>query len=76
MLLSIPVTLRTVIAVVAILTLVLVIHLVLRVAGGTRPRCRIAARMTLRTIPIRIFVADWECMIKRCALKTVCVMTI
>ena len=69
-------TIRTVISIISIFLFVFIIHLVLRVARRTRPRCRVAARMAFGAIPIRILVVNWECMVKCCALEAVRIVAI
>lgn len=57
-------TLRTVIAVVAVFIFVLFIHFLLRMAGGAGPARSVAARMACLTIVVRPTVVRGEGMVK------------
>ncbi|MCA9926738.1 MAG: hypothetical protein KC421_30430, partial [Anaerolineales bacterium] len=64
-------TIRTVISIISIFLFVFIIHLILRMARCTCPRCCVAAGVTLGAIPIRILVVDRECVIKCRTLEAV-----
>ena len=58
-------TLRTVIAVVAVFIFVLFIHFLLRMAGGAGPARCIATRMTRLAVVVGSFMIGWEGVVER-----------